>query len=163
VSPPRDVLVVFGATVRPDGGPSAALLRRVVTAARYGRPAVFLVTGAGPHPTVNEAALMARLLREQGIAAGDIIEENAAQSTRQSVLLCRPILRRLPAGGRIVVCSDGFHVPRCRWLFRLAGVRTSAHAAPPESLQLGWRLREFAAIIVDTIAMLARSRTITRA
>jgi len=70
---------------------------------------------------------------------------------------CVRILRGLPALREVVICSDTYHVPRCRWLFRLYGFPT--RGAPVESgrarngvLQWGYYyLREAAAFPWDTL------------
>ena len=69
---------------------------------------------------------MAGLLKQNGIAEAHILLEEASHDTLSSVRNCVRILRALPAFGDVVICSDVYHIPRCRWLFRLYGVRTQA-------------------------------------
>ena len=146
------VIVVFGAALRPDGTPSPALVRRVDTAVAAARDsdATLLVTGGAVTAPITEAAVMRDMLVAAGITPARIVLEEQARTTLGSVRLCAPILRQL-AAARILVCSDDFHLPRCRWLMRLAGFKTEALPAPTPLLRLWPRLREVIALPVDTL------------
>lgn len=150
-----DVIVVFGAALRADGSPSPALIRRVETAATAARgsDATILVTGGAVTAAITEATVMRALLEAAGIAPGRIVMEDQARTTLGSVRLCAPILKRL-AAPRIVICSDDYHLPRCRWLMRLAGFRTVPLPASTPFLRLWPRLRELLALPVDTLCWL---------
>ena len=146
------VIMVFGAAVRPDGSPSPALCRRVeaAAAARCTQDAVFLVTGGIVVAPPAEAVLMADILAGLGIPRSRIVVEDQARTTLGSVRLCAPILARLNPE-RIVACSDDFHLPRCRWLLRLAGFTTEPLAAKPRVTAVWPRLREWIAVPLDTL------------
>ena len=160
-----DYLIVFGAAVRPDGSPSGTLRRRVRAAAAMlenSRPVRFLVTG-GPvrHPSA-EGVVMRRLLMEMGVAEDRILVEDRARNTRESAKLCAAILGRRDDVAEVLLCSSRYHLPRCRMLLRLNGVRCRHGAASEDAGALGrgrcaifW-LREFAAMPFD--ALLAASR-----
>lgn len=159
--------IVFGAVLRPDGSPGPALLRRIegALAAAKGDPdAVFLVTGGQPRSDVTEAAVMARLLREAGIAADRILIEDAAVNTRDSALRCAAMLRERPTLGPVLACSDRFHQPRCVWLLRRAGIEAVAAPMPDErpamrmNAWLYYRLREAAALAAERAAIILRRR-----
>lgn len=157
------VFVIFGAAVWKDGRASNAMRRRVEGALRSARDArspVFLVSGGvGKHPP-SEAEVMSRLLQEAGIPEKNILREEASTDTLQSVRNCVRILRSLPGFGDVVVCSDVYHIPRCRWLLKLYGIATrSGEVASGRSQNkiLRWwyyYLREFAAVPWDTLMAL---------
>lgn len=100
---------------------------------------------------------MARLLREDGIGAERLQEERASTTTLESVVNCTGLIRAMPDVANVVLCSDYYHLPRCRWLFRIRGVATRgwpADASTQTNHWLKWlwfHLRELPAIAVDTI------------
>ncbi len=146
------LIVVFGAALRADGSPSPALIRRVETAANAAHEgdATILVTGGAVTTPTPEATIMREMLIARGIASDRILTEDQARTTLGSVRLCAAILRRL-APDRIVLCSDDYHLPRCRWLMRLAGFETETLPAHAPFLRLWPRVREAIALPVDTI------------
>jgi uncharacterized SAM-binding protein YcdF (DUF218 family) len=152
---PNAVIVVFGAAIRADGSPSPALVRRIETAIAEARAsdALILVTGGAVAAPVAEAAVMRGLLEAAAIAPERIVAEDQARSTLGSVRRCAPILRQI-SPERIMICSDGYHIPRCRWLMRLAGFRTEALPARTPMIRVWPRLREAIAIPVDTLCWL---------
>jgi uncharacterized SAM-binding protein YcdF (DUF218 family) len=78
------------------------------------------------------------------------VKEDRARITLQSARFCQPILRRL-APTRVIACSDDYHVPRCRWLLRLAGFASEPLAARPEQRRIGTLLHELLAFPRDTL------------
>jgi vancomycin permeability regulator SanA len=160
----------MGAMVLPGGRPSGALRRRVraAVAAASGRAgARFLVTGGvGQHPP-SEARVMCQLLIDEGIAPAQIVLEETGTDTLSSLVACARLLRATGAG-EIFVCSDRYHVPRCRAVLRALGIRAGAVAAPaPAPARAGgtmpwlWaRAREVAGLPWDVaLALLARARS----
>lgn len=131
----------MGARVLPGGRPSGALRRRVAAAVAAAGPATrFLVTGAvGGHPP-SEARVMAELLRAAGVPEARIALEETGTDTLSSLIACVHILR--VAGARdVVVCSDAYHLPRCRAVLRALGVRAGAapaHGARAATGTLRW-------------------------
>lgn len=164
--------VVMGARVLPGGRPSGALRRRVQAAvdAAGGAPSArFLVTGAvGEHPP-SEARVMCALLRDAGVAPDRIVLEETGTDTLSSLVACARLLRRAGAID-VRVCSDGYHLPRCRAVLRALGIRAGAVAAvTPRSGRsgrawLGWawlwaRAREAAGLPWDVVlALWSRAR-----
>jgi uncharacterized SAM-binding protein YcdF (DUF218 family) len=148
----REVVIVFGAAVRPDGRPSPAMERRVATALAWarGRTPIFLVTGGLVRHPPPEAVLMHEMLRAAGVSDAAIVVEADARTTLGSVRNCLPLLRSLEPKA-VFACSDDFHLPRCRWLLRLAGVRAAGIPATPARRGLWPHLREFIALPVDTV------------
>lgn len=165
-----EIVVVFGAAIRPDGSPSGAVRRRVAAALNYarGRSVIFLVTGGlGRYPPA-EAAVMSNLLREGGVAEHSILQEDKSATTLDSVVNCTAILRGLSGVEilRVMACSDAYHLPRCRILFRLCGVKAGAiPAADGRSVNPRWKflwfhLREIPAIAVDAVLVLLRRASV---
>jgi uncharacterized SAM-binding protein YcdF (DUF218 family) len=130
--PVPTVFVVFGAAVWPDGSPSGTLRRRTLGAliqAQGVSPRRFLLTGGQGRYGPPEAVVMRNLLLEAGVSAEEIVLEDQAGDTLDSVLYCARILRGEGGAGnreRVVVVSSAYHVPRCCLLFRLLGMQVEA-------------------------------------
>ncbi len=161
------VFVIMGAAVWAGGCASNAMRRRVegaLLSARGATNPVFLPSGGiGKHPP-SEAEVMSRLLRSAGVPEHNIVRDEDSRDTLQSVRNCVRILHSLPDFAQVVVCSDVYHVPRCRWLFKLYGIKTRAGAVVSGRTQTkAWRwwyykLREFPALIRDTLIVLISER-----
>jgi len=160
----QEVVVVFGAAVRPDGTPSGALRRRIAAAVDYAgdRPVLFLVTGGeGDYPPA-EAAVMANLLRAGGVSDRRVIQEDQSKTTLESAVNCTKIIRHLTGITRVMACSDAYHLPRCRLLLRLCGIKAGGIAAADGRHANSWQkwlwfhLREIPAVPIDAIFVLAR-------
>jgi uncharacterized SAM-binding protein YcdF (DUF218 family) len=120
------VIVIMGAAVAKDGTPSDAVLRRTRLALQVGarlEVPIYLPTGGAPYGGPPEAHVIRRLLREAGVRPSRIIVEDRAEDTLQSVVHCAEIIRPLGPGA-VFVCTDRYHLARCRSLFRLAGIAT---------------------------------------
>ena len=152
----RPVVVIFGAAVRPDGGPSGALRMRVAAALALGarlEGAVYLPTGGVGRFGAAEGEVMAGLLRAGGVAEGNIRVEATAHDTVSSVRA----VRRMLGGhlGAVYAATSAYHLPRCVVLLRLAGVAARPCPPPPGWAASGWRrrwwwrLREVAALPWD--------------
>lgn len=157
------VFVIMGAAVWQGGKASNAMRRRVegaLSSAQGMQNALFLVSGGmGDHPP-SEAAVMSGLLREAGVPAERILLDEASADTLESVRNCAGILKSLPSISGVVICTDLYHVPRCRWLFKLYGISTlPGRVASGRSQNRAWRwsyyyLRECAALPWDTFVAL---------
>jgi uncharacterized SAM-binding protein YcdF (DUF218 family) len=127
--------------------------------------ALFLVSGGvGKHPP-SEASVMRMLLQDAGIPIERILLDEAATDTLDSVRNCARILRSLPKYDDVIVCSDVYHIPRCRLLFKIYGIDTQSGkvaSGRPQNKASRWLyyyVRELAAIPWDTlIALLSRLR-----
>lgn len=96
---------------------------------------VVVTGGVGKHPP-SEAAVMARVLREEGVPDGAIIVEAEAGSTWDSARLVAPLLAR--AGVRSVLAvTDPLHCVRTVAAFEKAGL--TARAEPVYSSPM-WRV-----------------------
>lgn len=155
--PPRHVLLILGCTVLPDGSPSRALSRRVCSAASLGQslPGVLYVPlGGARGERPAEAVVIERLLREAGVPAVAIRAVPAGGTTISSLRAALPLLRELAEQApqaRWHVCTDHYHVLRCRMILRLWGMRSQGAAAPRPAL----RRRHLAALYLrDGMALL---------
>lgn len=169
MSPPPTI-AIFGAAVRADGQPSAALRRRIgygLEAARaYPNSPVICSGGVGRNGP-SEASVMVAALRWQGLPDERLIADEASLDTLQSVVV---VARAVGAGmgAPVVICSDDYHVPRIRMMLALLGVRSVAGPRPAGWARgaalhrLGMALREVVAIIYDgAIVAVSRRRLLS--
>ena len=161
----RPAIIIFGAGLRRDGTPTPTLARRIEAAASFGRTLpgpLYMPTGGVGRFGPSEAAAMAVCLRAAGVDARDILPEETASDTFDSVIACRALLRGLGHRGPVYAASSAYHLPRCLLLLRLAGVPAAAVPPPawPASTRWHrrwfWRLREVAALPWDAALMLGR-------
>ncbi|WP_211855569.1 YdcF family protein [Plastoroseomonas hellenica] len=160
----RAAIIIFGAAVRPDGGPSPALRDRVLAALRHGErlspQPLYLPTGARGRFGPEESAVMAAILSEAGVPATRIVQETSGTDTLSSVLACVRLLRGIGHAGPVLAASSPYHLPRCVALLRLAGlparpVRTCGMPASRRwTKRWYWRLREVPALPYDVALML---------
>jgi len=156
-------IVVMGARVLAGGRPSGALRRRVAAALAAADPGTrFLVTGAiGDHPP-SEARVMAQLLHAAGVPAARVVLEETGTDTLSSLRACARLLRE--AGAReVFVCSDDYHLPRCRAVLRVLGVRAAPAPARGARAASGtrswlWALAREAGGLPWDVALAALSR-----
>ncbi|MFC7607826.1 YdcF family protein [Teichococcus aestuarii] len=133
----RPAIVIFGAAVRADGGPSLTLRRRVMAAAAFGATLpspLYVPTGAKGRHGPAEAEVMGRLLQDLGVPAAAIRLEPTGTDTLSSARACAALLRGHQ--GPVYAASSGYHLPRCVMLLRLYGLRARA-APPPEAAHAG--------------------------
>ncbi|MBL8556426.1 MAG: YdcF family protein [Phenylobacterium sp.] len=160
------LIAIFGAAIRPDGTPSEALLRRIgygLEAARLHPDAPILCSGGVVRPGPSEASIMAEALIKRGVAPERLILDEASLDTIQNAAAAQAEARR---GGHpfVIVCSDGYHVPRIRMLLHLHGVDSRpgpfrrGPAGAPVHGWLGMSLRESLAIPHNLAVMLTRRR-----
>lgn len=145
-----DTIIIFGAAVRRDGGPSATMRARVAAACALGRKLddpFYVPTGGVGRYGPAEALLMRDLLLADGVPAQRIRPECRAVNTLRSVRNCLHLLGGYR--GTVHAATSGYHLARCVLLLRIAGAR--AVACPPGQ----WRanpyawLREAAGLPVD--------------
>jgi uncharacterized SAM-binding protein YcdF (DUF218 family) len=160
--------VIFGAAVRADGTPSGSLSRRVEGAyalAGNVRPRVFLATGGVGRYGPAEARVIHDLLVAAGALEQEILVEDKATDTLQSVLFCHALLRSRNDVDLLVPCSSGYHNFRCAVLFRMPGYRVRTGRMPPELPHLGpWKwgryvLKEMLALPYDAALLLFHNAT----
>lgn len=154
---PRDAVVVLGTRVLADGRPCPALARRVDHAVRLfqdGRADHLVMSGGlGDHPP-TEAEVMRDHAVRAGVPPECILLEPDSDSTFENTLRSAAIVRAR-GWSRLLVVSQGYHLPRALFLFRRLGFEAAGSAAPgagyfgtaPASLRLrvAVRAREAAA------------------
>jgi uncharacterized SAM-binding protein YcdF (DUF218 family) len=134
-------LVIFGAAVRADGSPSRSLAKRVddaVTAGRRVLRRTFVATGGRGRTGPPEAHVIRELLMKHGIADADILIEDQATDTLQSVLRCHALLKQRPDVDYVIPCSSSYHNVRCALLFGLLGYRVKLERVASDRAHLGW-------------------------
>jgi vancomycin permeability regulator SanA len=160
-----DIFVVMGAGVGEDGSPSGAMRRRLeaaLLASRKSPDAVYVVTGGTRGRKPAEAEVMKTYLREVGVPDARIWPDDESTDTLSSVTRSVRLIKGRPNVGSVTVCSDRYHIPRCRWLFYLLGVRTQFALMPSGREANGtlrwyyYYLREAVSIVVDTLIVFGR-------
>jgi len=160
---PSHYYIIFGAAVKPDGSPSGTLARRVRGAwqlSSRSSQAKFIVTGGQGEHGPTEAQVMKTLLLERGVSEQQIIVEENANDTLQSVFNCAGILReRGDDVQEVIICSSPYHNYRCQMLFHMLGIPCQRGEMPSDRPALGLRkwlyyyLREAAAVPWDVLHM----------
>ncbi len=167
-----DAIVVLGAALYADGTPSKALVRRARHGARLAiaHPNVPLIVSGGrtqrsggPRPPWPESRVMRDIALAEGVAPHRVIEEDQATRTLENATFVRSLQRR-HGWSRILVVTDGYHMPRALMVFRAAGVPCGGSAAQPfwrdekPVASLAAILREAAAIVWYRAWLLSRVR-----
>jgi uncharacterized SAM-binding protein YcdF (DUF218 family) len=158
------IAIIMGSAVLSDGRPSNAMRRRV-KAALYLRHEfhnlIFLPTGGNLQRWGrSEADVMKGLLTDAGVGNDSIIQETDSKNTLQSLTYCARKIKKLPDVATVFVCSDSFHLPRCRLLLSILGIHPDYRPMPRGIKSLGlarWSYycaREAVAIPVDTALLL---------
>lgn len=149
------VLIVLGAQVRPDG-PCQALAFRLDTAAAYltAHPETRCIVsgGKGDNEPDSEAAVMARVLMQKGIAPERIRLEDQSHSTVENLRFSAKIAG--PLDQKIGIATNNFHMYRSLKLARKAGYTAAfGLAAPSTALYLPNNvLREIFGLVKDKLA-----------
>lgn len=141
--PPQQAVLLSGGLARPpiDAHDHGALTRssheRVAVAAQLlrARPQTrMLITGGGPF-TVPEAAVMASLLQQLGIAPPRVTVEPLAFTTWDNAIEARRYRPALP--DRIWLVTSPLHMPRAMRAFERAGFLVCPLPTPSEYLPPG--------------------------
>lgn len=152
---PIRTAVVLGAQVLPGGRASRTLEARVRHAARLyveGELDLLIPSGGlGKHPP-DEASMMSRILRDEGVPEEAIVPEGKALNTWESAHLVAQIARGRGVGA-VRVVTDPLHCVRAVGAFEEAGL--VARAEPVYSspmwrvpwLRRGQFLREMGALV----------------
>jgi len=118
----RPVAIVLGAYVDPGGRASRALRRRAAKAADlYAAGVVGRIVasgGQGRHPP-SEAQVIRRVLLEYGVPPDAILLEEESRNTLENIRFSSALL---PAGTKLVLISDAWHLPRARLVARRLGL-----------------------------------------
>jgi SanA protein len=123
-APRADVVLVLGAGLDPDGGPSAMLadrLRTAVAVYRTGRVGHVLVSGDHGTKTYDEVDAMAHALQTLGVPRERIVCDHAGFDTWDSMVRARKVFGVRSAD----VVTQGFHLSRALFLGERAGLRVT--------------------------------------
>ena len=159
-----NIAIIMGSAVSSEGRPSKAMRRRVKAALGLRHEfqnLIFLPTGGNLERWGHsEAEVMTGLLKEAGVDTESIIQETESRNTLQSLTFCARKIKQQSDIATIVVCSDSFHLPRCRLLLSLLGIHTDRRPMPHGFRSVGlarWAYycaREAVAIPVDTALLI---------
>lgn len=149
-----DAIVVFGAAVWSGGQASPTLQRRTLHAVDLYKqgmaPLIVLSGGLGKNPP-TEAEAMASLCRDAGVEDRALLLEDRSTSTVENVAFSAALLQTRGLS-RVLVVSNGYHLPRIKLCFRYLGFETRGSAPPREKaatkrsrILQAW-LREIAAL-----------------
>lgn len=153
VTPPA-AIVVLGSGA-PNGKASPVLAARLdmalQQAARYPLAVVVVSGGVDFGETLSEAQVMGDYLREAGLPADRIVQEEKSSSTEQNLLFSKPLLVQrgvLPDQPVQLVTSD-FHTLRARWIAGSAGYGQVSLVGAPTPLYVRYNawLREYFAVL----------------
>lgn len=165
----KDYVIIFGAAVRPDGRPSAALRRRVDSAVRWARgdgDAMIIPTGGIGGEGPAEAEVMKGLLLDAGIDSRRIVVEPTGRDTLESIRLCHAILQQRGDCRTVVCCTSAYHQPRCAVLLRLLGYKVIMPRVANSLGRLQRRtyarllLKEFVSLPYDAAILLVQGRKV---
>lgn len=159
-------LIIFGAAVRADGTPSGSLARRVQGAFAFAQTvadAKYVATGGVGRYGPAEASVMQAMLMRDGVRSEDIILEDRARDTMDSVRFCDVILRARGDVDEVVPCTSQYHLPRCALLFRMLGYKVRIPEMPtdrphlPLKKWLFFLLKEVFSLPYDALLMIPAS------
>ncbi len=127
-----DAVIVLGAAVVAPGVPGPALIRRlehgVTTFRRTAAAYLVLSGGIVAHPP-TEAEVMRRLALQRGVHEAALVLEDRARNTFENALYCGRIIRER-GWQRLIVVTDGWHLPRALYVFRRLGLTTGGAGVP---------------------------------
>jgi len=154
----HDCFIVFGASVKRDGKPSATMESRVtVTLGKINMATSYLIIPTGgvvTHPP-EESVVMQQLFLNAGIPKEYIYPELKSTDTFSSVVNCIDLLQKNFKVQNVYICTSSYHVPRCMIIFWLFGMHTKVGGVagkPPEMPVYKYvyiALKEVLAIIKD--------------
>ncbi|WP_158498857.1 YdcF family protein [Magnetospira sp. QH-2] len=139
-----EAIVVLGASVLPDGSPSAALRRRVGVAVRcYNNkgPLPLIMSGGAVSHAIPESHVMRDLALAAGVPAEFILVEDRSRSTWENAHEVRLIAKER-GWSHLLLVSDRFHLPRAKDMFRRHGLTVSGapvDRAPGDS-RIAWAI-----------------------
>lgn len=119
--PPRDVAIVFGAAVRPDGSPSEFLAGRLDTARALweaGRVRVIVVSGDNRAKNYDEPTAMRDYLVRGGVPESRVVRDFAGFDSYATCVRARDVFGITGA----VLVSQDYHLPRTLRLCRSVGI-----------------------------------------
>lgn len=145
---PRPTVIVPGAGLRPDGGPSVYLERRLAAARdlyRAGTVQRILVSGDASTPYHDEPAAMTTWLVEQGVPADAVVQDGGGLDTHDTCVRAHDVYG---VDSAVVVTQD-YHVRRMLFSCQAAGIDVVGIGVAATSATakdwVTWHLRELPA------------------
>lgn len=143
-------LVVLGSGT-PGGKPSRLLQARLdlalAQATRYPDAHVLISGGMDFTESRAEAQIMGDYLRQHGLPAARIVQEERSTSTHENLIFSAALLRQLGVGADapIRVITSDFHTLRTRWIAQRAGYAAVSTVGAPTPLYVRYNawLREY--------------------
>ena len=141
-TPPHEVALVLGASVRRSGKLSAMLQDRVMTAVelyRAGKVKKLLMSGDNSRDGYNESSAMRKAALSAGVDPDDVVRDFAGFRTYDSVYRARDLW-----GVRsMVIVTQRFHLPRALYIAERLGVDAVGTAADTQTytLRSTWKAR----------------------
>jgi len=138
--PAAQAIVVLGgstASNRPNWFESydrARTVARVDTAARLyqaRRAPLVIVSGAALDGAVSEAQIMANQLRQQGVPAEAIIQENKSFTTYENAVYTARLLKEEDLD-QVLLVTSALHMPRAMGVFQKQQVHAIPASSPPQ-------------------------------
>jgi uncharacterized SAM-binding protein YcdF (DUF218 family) len=130
----RAAIVVLGCALDASGAARPALRRRTLAGAalfQAGQGKLLVLSGGGPGRRA-EAEAMAEIARGAGVPDTALLLETGSANTFENAVLTAALLRPREVA-TVTLVSDAYHLPRARFLFRIAGLAVGRSvAAPPE-------------------------------
>lgn len=129
---PVDAVIVLGAALAGPGVPGPALIRRLkhgIALFRRCGAKHLVLSGGVVQATPAEAVVMQALARADGIADACIIVEDQSRNTFENGVYCGRLMRE-NGWLRVVIVTDGFHLPRALLVFRCLGLRVGGEGVP---------------------------------
>ena len=120
-----DYLIVMGSGLK-DDRETFTMVNRIDRALiylnRYPKCRVIVSGGFTDDNTVSEASVMRSLLLERHIQVSRIIMEERSKHTRENLLYSKQLIEE---GKKIAVCSNDYHILRCRINAGKCGMKVS--------------------------------------
>ena len=155
----KDVIIVLGCGLRPDGTPTPILRGRLDRALAFseqqkketGKEPIFITSGGrGADEPCTESSAMKQYLMEHGVSAEQIIEEDRSESTSENMKFSKEIILKLNPNAVIAFSTTNYHVFRSGLLARRVKMRAVGMGA--ETKWYFWpnaAVREFAGLLTS--------------
>jgi uncharacterized SAM-binding protein YcdF (DUF218 family) len=124
--PHSSAVLVLGASLKDDGKPSPAMVRRVAKGCEFfqAQKADFLILSGGYTSKISElceAEIMGQLAMENGLGQDHILLETKARTTLENILNSERLIRDKSID-RLIIISDPVHLPRVQLICDKRGV-----------------------------------------
>ncbi|MDF2613795.1 MAG: putative rane protein [Clostridia bacterium] len=123
-----DCILVLGAYVKPNGMPSAMLKDRLSMAYEIfeaDKASKFLLSGDHGTKSYDEVNSMRDYIQEKGVDKKLIFLDHAGFSTYESIYRARDIFE----ANKIIIVTQGYHLPRALYLAEKMGIEAQGVAA----------------------------------